>query len=353
MNSNLTQPYFIGETAFHHQGDKSFLVQLINEIKELKFDAVKFHLLLDCKSYMVKSHSAISSLEQWVFSKVDWKEIIEYSHGIGLDVIALCNDPESIDFILEENLPVSSIELHATGLNDYFLMEKSSKFKGRIILGIGGSTIDEIDFAVTFLRNNGITNILLMHGFQNYPTNYKEVNLKRGLKIGKLFDLPIGYADHTAPKDPNNELISALAFALGINVLEKHITITDEKRIDYQAAINRDQFLKIKSITNILIDVVGTGSLELSDAEKKYGDTGTLKKAIVARILIPKDKEVTLDDVWFKRTKQSVYLKQNMLPQILGLKTQTDIQPDEIIDFSKLNYEFRVGDFSQFQVNND
>ena len=109
-----------------------------------------------------------------------------------LDVFVLCDDVESIEYILENNINITAIELHATGLNDYFLLNAVSGFDKQIILGVGGSTIDEINFAVDFLKNKGINNILLMYGFQSYPTKYTDINLSKMLKIRDLFKLKIG-----------------------------------------------------------------------------------------------------------------------------------------------------------------
>ena len=81
-------------------------------------------------------------------------------------------------------------------------------------LSRGLSTIDEIAYAVDFLRSKGKNEIVLMYGFQTYPTNYADINLSKMLKIRDIFNLPVGYADHTAFDDPNNEIISAFCFFL-------------------------------------------------------------------------------------------------------------------------------------------
>lgn len=349
MLSIYNKPYIIGETAFHHQGDKDFLLRLIDEAANLGLPCIKFHLLLEIESYMAANHKAINDLKKWIFHKEEWKEIIKTAHQKGLEVLALCNEPESAEFIMTEDLPVSGMELHATGLNDIFLLELAKQFNGTIVLGIGGSTIDEINYAINYLNQNEQKDILLMHGFQNYPTDPKEVNLLRGLKTAELFDLPVGYADHTDPNDDNNALISATAFAMGFDVLEKHFTITHEPRIDSQAAVSIKTMKQIIDYSETINLVTGSGKIEYSDSEKKYGDTGPMKKAIVAKKEIEKGEEITLENVWFKRTNESVYLKQNALPSILGLKANQNIPKDGIVDFSVIDYQFKAADFGQFK----
>lgn len=342
MNDNILKPYIIGETAYNHEGDINYLYKMVDDITELKLNVIKFHMLLNPESYMQKKHPLIKESKKWTFSKNQWSEIIDYSNKKGLDIIVLCDDVESIDYILENNINITAIELHATGLNDYFLLDTVSKFNKQIILGVGGSTIDEINFAIDFLGNKGENDILLMYGFQSYPTKYTDINLSKMLKIRDLFKLPIGYADHTAFDDPNNEIISCMAAMMGINILEKHYTPDyGIERIDYHAAVGKMQMLKIKELMELALKVYGNGNLKMSEVELKYGNTGPMKKAIVAKKDIKKGEKLSLDNLWFKRTVEESPIKQMRFLQLIGLIALQDIKEDEIIDFSKIKYKFK------------
>jgi len=349
MNNNILKSYIIGETAYNHEGDITYLYKMIDDIAELKLNAIKFHMLLSPESYMQKKHPLIKEIKKWTFSKNQWSEIIDYSNKKGLDIIVLCDDVESIEYILENNINVTSIELHATGLNDYFLLNAVSGFNKQIILGVGGSTIGEINYAVDFLGNKGKNNILLMYGFQSYPTKYTDINLSKMLKIRDLFKFPIGYADHTAFDDPNNEVISCMAAMMGINILEKHYTPDyGIERIDYHAAVGKMQMLKIKELMMLALKVYGNGNLKMSKAELEYGNTGPMKKAIVAKKDIKKGEKLSMDNLWFKRTVEESPIKQNQFLQLIGLESAKDIEKDEIIDFSKVKYKFKKTDIENF-----
>ncbi len=349
--SKVLKPYIIGETAYNHEGDIKYLYRMIDDIAELKLNAIKFHMLLDPESYMQKKHPLINKFKNWIFNKKQWDKIIDYSNKKNLDVVVLCDDVESVNYILKNNQDVKAIELHATGLNDYFLLDSVSKFKGQIMLGVGGSTIDEIAYAVDLLNSKGENNILLMYGFQSYPTKYTDINLSKMLIIRDLFNLPIGYADHTAFDDPNNEIISCMAAMMGINILEKHYTPDyGIERIDYHTAVGKIQMLKIKELMELALRVYGNGNLKMSEAELEYGNTGPMKKAIVAKKKIKKGEKLSFDNLWFKRTADESSLKQNQFLQLIGLKSTKDIQEDEIIDFGKAKYKFKKADLKSFGV---
>jgi sialic acid synthase SpsE len=355
INIDFRKTYIVGETAYNHEGDINYLFKMIDEIAEIKLNAVKFHLLLNPESYMQKKHPIIGEMRKWIFNEKQWDDIIDYSNKKELDVIALCDDVESIEYILKHNKDVSAIELHATGLNDYFLLESASKFNRVIILGIGGSTIDEIAYAVDFLKSKGKgkgkNEIILMYGFQSYPTNYEDINLSKMLKIKDLFNLPIGYADHTAFDDPNNEIISVMAAMMGFNILEKHYTPDyGKERIDYHAAAGKEQMLRIKELMKLALTVYGDGELKMSKAELEYGNVGPMKKAIVARNFIKKGEKLSFDNLWFKRTEEGSPIKQYQFLQLIGLEATKDIKEDEIIDFIKVKYEFKKADLESLGV---
>lgn len=348
---NITAPYIIGETAFHHEGEIDFLLELIDEANKIGVDAIKFHALFDVHDYFANDHEGIPVIEKITLSENQMGQAVNYARLKNLDVVLLCNDVAAAKWALEHQTEVKAIEIHATGLNDVFLLEQASLFDKTVILGIGGSTIDEVKFAIDYLNERGKSDILLMHGFQNYPTDYQDIFLQRIEKFGKLFDLPMGYADHTDPSNEHNEWISVLGLTKGAFVIEKHFTTKiGEKRIDAQAAISTTQMSKVKELAQILYQTLGLSQpLKYSLPELKYGNTGPMKKAPVARMPIAKGDKISLENVAFKRTTHSSTIQQKDILKFVGLTVNKDLALDEIIDFSKVNFEFSVADTSQFK----
>lgn len=334
---NKKGPFIIGETAYNHQGELDYLRRMIDDIADLRLEAIKFHVSLDINSYMQKKHPLFKEAKKWNFKNESWREILQYAQLKDIEIIVLCNTIPSVEFINKEFSDIFAIEIHATSLNDYYLLQKATEFKRTVILGIGGSTLDEIYYAIKILKAKGKRDIILMYGFQSYPTNYEEINLSKMLKLKELFELPIGYADHTAYDDPNNEIISSMAAMMGVNILEKHYTPDyGKKRIDYQSAVGKNQMIRIKELTKLALTVYGTGSLELSESEQKYGNTGPMKKAIVAKRKIMKGEKLSFENLWFKRTMEESLIKQNMFLQLIGLEAILDFEKDEIISFPKV-----------------
>lgn len=345
------KPYIIGETAFHHEGSVDFLKTLIQNGASCGLNALKFHLLFDLDDYMIPSHQAIPVLKKIIIPKENWQQVLE-TVPKNVDIVLLCNDVESLKWVnkIQHSIPVKAMEIHSTGLNDIFLLNEALNFNGTIILGVGGSAFEEVKFAVDFFRSNKKEDTFLMHGFQNYPTAYQDINFRRMTFLKEAFNLPIGYADHTDPLDPGNEYISSLPQVMGFNVLEKHFTHENEKRIDSQAAVSLEVLKKIIRMTSEVYATTGKAVYEFSEAEKKYGNTGPMKKAIVARRAIAKGTIVTLEDIAFKRTEKSSSLNQLQVGKIVGSKSLADIEVNTILDFSNIEFQFNINQFDHFFI---
>lgn len=329
-------PYIIAETAYNHEGDIKYLIKMIDDIAEIKLNAIKFHLLLNIDSYMKKTHPLYKQVKKWMFSENQWDKIISHATRKKLDIIALCDDVESIQYIIKKK-NIYAIELHATSINDHFMLSEIAKFHGLIILGIGGTKIDEISYAVDFLKNHRKKDILLMYGFQSYPTNYADINLSKMITVSNLYNLPVGYADHTSYNDPNNTIISVSAALLGFPILEKHYTINEgKKRIDYHAAVGKKKMKDIQDLMQLALKVHGNGKTTLSKSEKIYGKVGPMKKSIVAKCDIKKGEKLTIEKLWLKRTPEESKIQQKQFLNLLKYRAKVDIKKDEVLDMKKI-----------------
>lgn len=356
MNLSNYTNYYIAETAFHHEGEIDFLKNLIRHLLDLDIQAIKFHLLFDIEEdYMISTHSSIDVLKRITIPEKDWEDIFTLVQAGEKEIVALTNDVRSLKYIntIQFDFPISAIELHSTGLNDLFLLEEACQFHKTVILGIGGSTFDEVQFAVDFLRKNGKDDILLMHGFQSYPTNYEDINFSRIKLMCEAFGLPVGYADHTDPTDKLNTLLSVFPISYGVTVFEKHVThVFGEKRIDSQSAISLGMMKEIIELGNTLLKTIGTTSMQFSDAELNYGNTGPMKKAIVARTNLTAGQTVRLEDVAYKRTETSSMLQQKDIFKLIGAVAKRDIAKDELLGFDNIEYQFKSANFDQFFIKN-
>ena len=326
----------IAETAWHHNGDIEFMLNLVTEIlNKSNSDFIKLHLMLDRSEYMSLDHPAYKAGQARQFTENQWELIINLVKKSEKKLMLLLNDCKAIDFGLRFDPEL--IEIHSVCLNDYHLLSCIKQKNDKnipLVLGVGGTTLYEIENAINFLETD---NVILMHGFQNYPTQYMDINFNRIRKIMNLYpNLGHGYADHTAWDEPNNNLITTMGAALGMEYIEKHVTtVYGEDRLDWQAAIGIEQFNDLAKDLNLLNQCNGNGFLKLNDGEEKYSIFGPNKKAGVLTKDIKKGHILTMNDIAFKRTGGLSDTSQTEVWSLVGKEAIGSYQKDTIITKDK------------------
>jgi len=327
----------IAETAWHHEGDFDFMCNLVRDIcRKTYADYVKLHITLDLDEYMSIDHKNYQMQRPWMFNENEWEQIISIVRSHGKKIMLLLNDTQAIKFAAKHT--PEAVELHSVCLNVPRLQKAVLKYinnKSTMIIGVGGSTLEEVDQAVNFFATR---RTVLMFGFQNYPTKYENVNLGKIRKIQALYPgKKFGYADHTSWNEDNNELITLLVSANGMDFIEKHVT-TDygKERCDYSAAISIEQLNKLYKKIELLEILYGDGSTLLNTAEEDYSKYGPMKMAAIAKQDLVKGSKLRMDDVHFCRTSQSTGISQIDLIKIIGNKLVEDVKINQVIDWNHI-----------------
>jgi len=322
----------VADTAWHHEGDYDFMKNLVTEIAtKTNADIVKMHITLNFDEYMDQNHEAYELLKHWLFNKEQWCELINIVRNKNKQIMLLLNDLEAIKFGL--SLSPEYIEIHSACLNDVFMLDELKKGLNpstKVVLGVGGTSIDEIDHAINYLK---YPNMLLMFGFQNYPTVYEDVNLNKIRKIMKLFDnFEYGYADHTAWDSEHNELVTLLGAASGMAYVEKHVTTHyGENRVDWPAAISIDMFNDLHRKIEVLDKLNGNGSLSMNKGELNYSVFGPMKKAAVLKKDISKGDILKLNMIKFIRTKEISDISQVGVVKSIGKRINKNLENGTIL----------------------
>lgn len=328
MRMNIKNIKIIAETAFTHEGDISYLKKQIDVASELKLQYVKFQILLNLDSVYSKDAPIYHDLKPKLFDKENWITIFNYALQKKLRIIALPIDYDAFDFILDSQQLITAIEVHSICMNDIFVLDKLNKkfLQKLIILGIGGRTLKDIDFAIDYLMNN---NILLMFGFQSFPTQKKDANIGKIKSLKEHFTYPIGFADHTPWNQPDADIIE-MAVLFGSEYIEKHIIIqSGDDRADNYSAIDKKGFFGLKSLLNDIIAIYGDDDLNtLNEKELVYKER---ERIIVAKSDLSENETLTLDNVTYSVTEQKSDLEQKQLLEIIGKRVSKRIKKGEVI----------------------
>jgi len=334
-------PYVVAEIGVNHEGSIERAKSMIEEVSRAGGDAVKF------QAYRAETLASRQSPAYWdtskerarsqyeLFSRYDkfWKrdfeELADYANSYKIDFLCTPFDFESADF-LEPIVPAFKIASADITYKD-FLKHIAKKGKP-IIMSTGASSNHEILRALDWIEEEGNSQIILQHCVLNYPTRYKDANLRRITTLLKLFPTNIiGYSDHTL----SNRILDILipAWISGAQVLEKHYTWN--KRLpgnDHYHAMDAQDLAILMKRMRFILGVMG-------DGEQRYRKNELLSRAfarrsIVARKSIPKGRTIRREDVTCKRPGSGI--PPYMVDNVVGGCALDRIEKDEILTFEKI-----------------
>lgn len=323
--------YRIAETAYNHEGSLIYLLQLIDALKSSGADAVKLHIMLELDAYMTANHSLFPRLQQWLFTREQWREIFARCRMQKLAIVGLADEPLGLEFLIEEQ--VDALAIHAASLHDAYMLRKLSQTDLPLFVGVGGATLSDIEYTMRLLSPK--KDIVFMYGIQQYPTPAASLQLQKIPMYEKLFGIPVGYADHTAAHSEQERYIAyAAAYGLGARVFEQHVTLDfDKKRIDDDSAVAAKSFIQFMENTNLISLMCGSSTFELKEDEKKY--VRSRKQMVAARDLLA-GAELTEKDIQFRRTEHWSDMAPDDFGKLLGKTLRQDVRKGHTFSWNDL-----------------
>jgi N,N'-diacetyllegionaminate synthase len=322
LSNNMT--YIIAEMACSHEGDPELAVKIIDGAGRAGADAIQFQIW-SLPDMVVPHHKDYALLSKIELSQEQWQNLAVYVREKypSMDIIACVYEAKSVDFALA--MGTDAFKIHSADLsNPHFINHVASTGK-RIDLSVGASTLNEIQFAIEWIKNiNKQILIWLMYGYQTFPTPTEAIHLNFIKKIKNLFELPVGYQDHSDGDSESGFFLPAAAVGMGVDCLEKHITHDRGfKGIDHQAALNPDEFKRFVAMVRALEAAKGVSVprpfLDQELSYRKYS-----KKSIVVSRDIKKGTIIRESDLLYMRADK-LGLPPDQAYRLLGKKTKNTI----------------------------
>ncbi len=301
MGKNTVNIEIIAEVANAHQGNYKEALNLAKKSFENSADSVKFQIYFPYE-FLSKNHPRYKHFKNQSFSKKKWnfifKSLSKYrsSKKIYADVLGV----DALKFAIKSNL--DGIKIHSSDLSNIKILTQLKKYKNKIFISCGGSNLIEISNAIKIIDSK---KVVLLHGFQSYPTSIKDVNFEKLKKIitffGKKFEY--GYQDHTSGSSMFNFYLPLISMGMGINYIEKHVILNRKKKgIDYFSSIEPR---KLKQFINVVRNselALLNGQDWFSKNEIKYREE--VKKNWIVKKNLKKKDRLKLNDIEMLRNPE-------------------------------------------------
>ncbi|MFC1735412.1 N-acetylneuraminate synthase family protein [Candidatus Hydrogenedentota bacterium] len=321
--------YIIAEMACSHEGKPDLAQKIISGTNEAGANAIQFQVWArdDMVTPQQPDYDTLARIE---LSRQDWAGLAKYVRETNsqMQIIACVYERGSVDFC--ESINVDAYKLHSADLSNPYLVKYVAATGKRIDLSVGASTLGEIETALEWIRETSDSQIWMMYGYQNFPTPTDAINLNYMMKLREMFELPLGYQDHS---DGNSEAafsLPAAALGMGVDILEKHVTHDRSfKGIDHEAALNPDEFIRFVAMVREIEAAKGSSRPRpFSVEEIKYRKYA--KKSMVTAHDLPEGKVIEEEDLLFMRA-EALGLPPDQARRLVGRKTNREIQAFNLI----------------------
>ena len=260
--------FIIAEIGINHNGDINIAKKLIDEAKIAGCDAVKFQKR-DIETVYSKEFLDSPRESPWGLTQRDQKKGLEFGESEFDEIDNYCKlkkiewfasawDLKSQKFLSRYNLKYNKV---ASAMNIYKeLLEMIAKEKKYTFISTGLCEMKNIENAVNIFKKHGCQ-FELMHCVSIYPLPAKKTNLNMIHTLKNKFNCNVGYSGHEV-----GLAVSVAAAAMGINSLERHITLDRSMYgSDQSASVEPQGFKK-------LVDYVRNIELAMGDGKKVFGE---------------------------------------------------------------------------------
>lgn len=329
--------YIIAEAGVNHNGCLEKALELCRIAKDCGADAVKFQTWktenivtpdtglagYQADNLQDGNKSQYDMLKELELPYRDFIRIKEYCDAIRIQFLSTPDDEESLDFLMQLNLPV--VKIGSGEITNIPYLRKIGNKKKPVILSTGMSDLGEVEKAYYTLKEAGALAVTLLHCTTNYPCPMNEVNLKAMLTLREAFQCEVGYSDHTAGIE-----VAVAAAALGACVIEKHFT-SDKSQYgpDHKASLSPAELSNmIRAVRNIE-KALGSGLKIPNTSERNIADA--VQKRIITKVSIRQGEIFSENNLTVKRSNAGE--KAGFWDYFIGRKALRDYQAQEPVSF--------------------
>ena len=332
MDSKVT---IIAEVGVNHNGSMDLAEIMINKAAEAGVDVVKFQAgppeRLITKNAPKAEYQAentgdsnetmlemIKKIEIPLDSNKVWKEQVE---ARGMEYLVAPFERQCVSYL--NGLGVKRWKVPSPEVNDPPCLIEIAKTHKPVLLSTGMCTLDEVRTAIKILQDNGAGDITLLQCNSEYPTPFRDANLRGMVALKEEFGLPVGYSDHTLGYEA-----AIAAVALGATVIEKHFTVCrDLPGPDHKASLLPEELKAMVQAIRNVEQALGSGKKEPTGSEMR--NRPVQRKSIVANCHINKGDIFTEENLTTKRPGTGI--SSSRWFEILGKRAERNYEEDDLI----------------------
>ena len=325
--------YIIAEAGVNHNGSFDLACRLVDAAKAAGADCIKFQTFrsqnlvsrnagkADYQKDTTGDGSQADMLSKLELSYDAFSRLKQYCEEVGITFLSTPFDLESVAFL--DALGVPFWKIPSGEVTNLPYLEALAKTGRPVVMSTGMCEMGEIEAALRVLRENGTTDIRLLHCNTEYPTPFADVNLRAMETMRRAFGVEVGYSDHTKGIE-----VPIAAVALGATIIEKHFTLDrNMDGPDHKASLEPEELAAMVSAIRNIEQALGSGEKTVSPSERK--NIAVARKSIVAKRAIKQGEVFSEENLTAKRPGTGISPMRWF--EVIGQVAAKDYMRDEII----------------------
>lgn len=323
--SNDSKPFVIAEMSNNHLCDLSIAEKMIEVAANCGADAIKIQtytadsLTIDCNKpdFIIKNPlwqgRSYYELYKEIAMPIEWTEQL-FSVAKKHNIILFSSPFDEQSVKLLNSLDCPAYKVASFEIQDFALLKAIAQTGKPVILSSGISTFEDVKKSIQYLRENGSSEIAVLHCISSYPASFKQMNLSAITKLHEL-DVIVGLSDHSLSNIPAISSIS-----LGGRIIEKHFIL--DRNLggpDATFSIEPDELRSLVESCSNTFNAIGNPNIleQTSRPGKEHGRSIYIIKDVKA------GEKLTPDNI--RIIRPGFGLSPQYFQEILGKKSLTDI----------------------------
>lgn len=327
----------IAEAGVNHNGDPAMARRLIEVAARAGADLVKFqtfsaHRLATAAATTAeyqRRNTGNLEPQQAMLSRLELSremhmELIQLCRACGIGFFSTAFDCESLDFLA--GLGFERFKIPSGEITNLPYLRQVGRYRKPVILSTGMATMGEIESALNVLEavGTGRKQVTVLHCTTEYPAPMADVNLRAMLAIRDMFEVAVGYSDHTQGIE-----VPIAAVALGASVIEKHFTLDRSlPGPDHKASLEPAELAAMVSAIRNIECALGNGIKDVGAGEAR--NRPIARKSIVAACSIRAGEAFAEANLTTKRPGTGI--SPMRWDEVIGRRARRDFAKDEFIE---------------------
>ena len=344
---NRNRAIIIAEAGVNHNGDFETAKRMVVAAREAGADYVKFQTAVPelvisefaPQAEYQKENTGVVESQLDMCRKIHlplsaYEPLRDFCRETGIGFMSTPFDLTSIDLLAE--IGQDYFKVPSGEITNLPYLRRIAEKGIPVILSTGMSTLEETEEAISILTGthpstpDGFTprltrdDITVLHCNTQYPTPYRDINLRAMLTIAERLGVRTGFSDHSLGIEA-----PIAAAALGAAVIEKHFTLSRTMEgPDHKASLEPYELKAMVTAIRHVEEALGDGDKQVTDSERPNIEIA--RKSIVATRHIRKGEILSEDNIYVKRPGNGV--SPMRWDEAIGSRAIRDFGPDELIE---------------------